>query len=298
MDYRIQSENGAIQFSETGIRELRRAVNWTMGSMAAATLAQQVEEALLLREGLLSSGDSVVSADITTQGVFRNYSALVGISNGRQKCASILTRMYELECAVPADGWRINLRRRGKANEPNWSDLSFELVIDEQRAAIYHERAQVRDHFNVRQALRSVVSGAVQHWSTNGMDEIVLGLQDVLGPYRIDRDIAAVQSSANSLQEVMAGAERILEQAIADRGEDVGSAQMDGLMRRIQLAVIDQQWSQHLARVRFIQRHGNLLDGTGTDVSRQQVQEIRELYFACRQRIREYTIAYALNMEL
>jgi len=289
-DYTLEHKNRAVHFTDVGIHVLRRAVRWTTGSMSAATLAQQVEELLLLRAGFLSSDRAVVFADITTQGYFRGYRTLAGIAKGRPRCASVIDQVYELNYTGRPGRALLGTGLLGKASEPSLTTLSFEREVDHQRSSVYSDRAQARDAVDVRETLQELVFATVQQWSTGGSDGIVRGLQ------RIGLAIAGRDEHSNSLDEAISGAARVLEHAIASRGDELGGSEFDRLVHDVQLTVMDQQWAEHLARVRFIQRHPNLFD-VGPDVTRQQVNEIRELYHAHRHRINEHVIGYILNVE-
>lgn len=272
-NYRVDHEKGTVWFTTTGADEIRRAVRYTGGAMASVTLGHEIEAALLSREGLLDPPDSDVVADITTQGYFRGYGSMAAVSHQRRTCAEALARVFEAE--------------------PSSSDLAFERLVDEQRTEVYGDRTRIRDGFDAGPALRSLVSDVVHHWSRGGVDEIMRGLHDVRAE-RVRTLLATAHDSTGSLDDFAAATQRLLEQEISDRRD--GQGHFDDLLRRIHLTVIDEQWSQHLARVRFIQRHGTALDGAPADPAGQR-EQIQALYTASRQRMREHAVGYALNIE-
>ncbi|MGW5580967.1 hypothetical protein [Micromonospora chokoriensis] len=274
-DYTVVPSLPGITFGSRAAGQLWPQAAGPADLAAALDTAQEVEVLLLQREGLADGDRRSVRADITTQGLLRDYRVLVGVSDGRPGCADAVARIYGLEYQAATSRPRWNWQRKAV---PAPVDLAFERIVDEQRAVFHHDRQQVRDGFDGRLALGSLPSTAVEAWSARGANEISRGLYDLVGgdEYRTaDPEVTKLA----------------LRHALDRRSAALGDEHMRKLLRHVSLAVLDDQWAAHLGRVRFVQRHGRALKESLGPLA----PILNELFVWSQQLTVEHILGYALH---
>jgi preprotein translocase subunit SecA len=280
IDYRVDRKRQAIMFSTSAVAQIRSAIGWEDAPLfRAVTVAERIEDIIVHREGLGRPDEREIAAEISIQGYLAAYESLAGFSSKGRPAESVDRILQEQREAIP------NLR-----------ELTFERLIDRQRAKIYSVREAVRDSPDTLSLLRPIVIDVAQPWMAAGPAALIKEMQDLIAgwqtPEQIDGLLAARSSQADALDRAVLLVEEVVERRT---GQLDGRIEAAAFFRRVLLTVIDLQWSSHIARMRFIQRQSDALYHHAKDLDEARNADGECLFAACEQAVRVDSIKYLLN---
>ncbi len=278
-DYRPERGQQAVLFTASAMSRLKVAVGWDeVPSLEAVAMAERVENAIVRREGLGRSDGREPLAEISVQGYLAAYEALTGFSSRGGEPGRSVDDMLSA----------------GGRGSPHPRELSFERLIDRQRSKLYDFRARVRDEADAFRLVRPIASDAVREWLASGAGTLIDGLRDTLAG-RGREQIDDALSGATAHDELADRATRLIEKAVEERANALGTPEMAALLRKVFLTLVDVRWREHLLRVSFLQRQAAALYDPAAEAAGAREADVAELFAACEQAIRVESIKYALN---
>src|SRR5262249_45758007 len=147
-DYEVDSKQQAIAFSRSTIVRLKSTVGWgDVPSPKAVGMAERVESFIVDQEGLSKSYGRETLAEVSAQGYLGAYPRLTGFSSSGR----------------PGENLE-SILREGRMARSHLRELTFERLIDRQRAEIYAYRARIRDNPDTLSFLHPIVIEAVRVW--------------------------------------------------------------------------------------------------------------------------------------
>jgi preprotein translocase subunit SecA len=279
VDYRVDRDQRAIVFSASGLVQIKSAVGWgNVPSLKAVTAAERIENIIAHREGIGRSDDREVLADISTQGYLRVYESLAGFSSKGKPSESVDRILQERRETLPY------LR-----------ELTFERLIDRQRAKVYPFREAVRDSPDTLSLLRPIVIDTVQAWMAAGAEALIKGIQDLIAGWQTPEQIDDLLKAGSFQADVLDAAALLVETVVERRIGQLGRTETAAFLQKVLLTVVDLQWHSHVARMRFIQRQSNALYYHAGDLDEARNADGESLFAGCEQAIRVDSIKYLLN---
>jgi preprotein translocase subunit SecA len=278
-DYRPERRQQAILFTASAMSRLKAVVGWDeVPSLEAVAMAERVENAIVRRAGLGRSDGREPLTEISVQGYLAAYEALTGFSSrGGEPGRSV-----------------DDLLSVGGRGAPHPRELAFERLIDGQRSKLYDFRARARDEPDALRLVRPIASDAVREWLAGGAETPIAGLRDALAGRSRER-IDDALSGPTTHDEFADRATRLIEKAVEERANVLGTSEMAALLRKVLLTLVDVRWREHLLRVRFLQRQAAALYHPAAEAAGAREADVVELFAACEQAIRIESIRYALN---
>ncbi|MBO0608163.1 preprotein translocase subunit SecA [Myceligenerans salitolerans] len=188
--------------------------------------------------------------------------------------------------------------------------LKYDDVLSRQRDIIYAERRKVLDgedlHEQVQHFITDIVTqyvtaataeGAPEEWDLDGLwtalrnvYPVSITVDDVVseagGPGSVSRELL--------LEEILSDA-RV---AYAAREEELGSAAMRELERRVVLSVTDRNWREHLYEMDYLKEGIGLRAMAQRDPLVEYQREGFQLFEAMKDAIREQSVGFLFNLEV
>jgi preprotein translocase subunit SecA len=188
--------------------------------------------------------------------------------------------------------------------------LKYDEVLNKQRQVIYAERRRVLDgedlHDQVQHMIEDVIRAYVAGATAEGyaeewdLDQLWTGLKQ-LYPVGVTVDELAAEAGSRAALDAEFLSQSILEDAFAAyqrREEELGSAVLRELERRVLLEVIDRKWREHLYEMDYLK------DGVGLRAYAQRdplVEYQREgfaMFTTMLDAVKEEAVGFLFNIEV
>jgi preprotein translocase subunit SecA len=188
--------------------------------------------------------------------------------------------------------------------------LKYDDVLSRQRTVIYDERRRVLEgedlHEQVQHFLTDVVSAYVEGAADDGtaegwdLDGLWTALKSV---FPVSITVDEVVAEAGGRERLTK--ERLLDELLSDarvayqgREDELGSAAMRQLERRVVLSVLDRKWREHLYEMDYLKEGIGLRAMAQRDPLIEYQREGYQLFQAMTEAIKEESVGFLFNLEV
>jgi len=188
--------------------------------------------------------------------------------------------------------------------------LKYDDVLSRQRSVIYAERRRVLEGEDLREQvqhfLTDVISAYVDGATSEGnpeawdLESLWTALKSVYPVSITPEDVVEEAGGISRLTHDMVLAELLSDARVAYEGreEELGSAAMRQLERRVVLSVLDRKWREHLYEMDYLKEGIGLRAMAQRDPLVEYQREGFQLFQAMTEAIKEESVGFLFNLEV